>query len=201
MSKSATEARRALGRNALVMTAVGSAMGLMCASMASAGSVPGFDPSEAGTFDQQSGSPVAAGSPYFVSLPITATPPTLLKNSIALPYGGNSNAAAGLQNSQSSTQTKIIISSGTGVSQTDPGSSESPSSLEVYFEAEWFVDATGFGAPIVGNFSLPIGVKVGVNGSASVSVKVDWITQMAKTNLVWVNTPARKPSSTPVKAR
>jgi hypothetical protein len=179
MSQQGENARRArgraLGRSAFLGTALSLAMGLMCCSRAWAGDVPGFNSSEAGTFDHESGTPVADNSPTFEALPISSTPPALTKDTIDFNDDyGYSTASAGLQNSQSSTQTKIIISSGTGVNQVDPESDETASSLEVFFEAEWFVDATGFGPPISGNFSLPIGVKVGINGSASVSVKVDW---------------------------
>jgi hypothetical protein len=140
-----------------------------------AGGVPVFSPGEEGVFNQISGSPAQPGSPYEVALPITSTTPTLMKHTINFNFGdGNTNASAGLQNSQSSTQTKITIAAGTGVSQTDTNASETASSLEVIYNVEWTAPAGGFGAPIAGNFSLPIGAKVGFDGTASVSATIEW---------------------------
>ena len=166
-------ARRIIQNRAFVLAA-GAGMGLMMSRMALAGGVPVFNPAEEGVFTQTSGSPSVPGSPYQVALPISSRTPTLLKHTIDFPEGGNTNASAGLQNSQSSTQTKISIAAGTGISQTDPNGSETASSLEVFFDAQWAIPAGGFGVPLEGNFSLPVGVKVGFDGTASVSVKVDW---------------------------
>jgi hypothetical protein len=168
-----THGRKFIAQKALFVTAA-SAVGLFCSTVR-AGGVPNFFDGEGGVFSHYSGSPVQSGNAYIVELPIYPTPPALLKHTITFsPNAGNSNASAGLENTQSSTQTRIIISSGTGVSQTDPSSSETASSLNVYFTAYWSAPAGGFGAPIAGNFSLPIGANVGVNGTASVSASVSW---------------------------
>ena len=153
----------------------GSAIGISACGEAKAGGVPTWSPGEAGVFTQDSGSPEVAGSPVQEALPISSTTPTLTRSTITFPFGGgNTIAAAGLQHTESTTSTRITIASGTGISQTDTNSAETASSLEVFYDAQWAVPAGGFGVPIAGNFTLPIGTRVGAGGSASATVKIDW---------------------------
>jgi hypothetical protein len=152
----------------------GSAMLLALAGEASASSVPVWNNAEMGVFTHSTGTG-SVNSTYNVPLAISAGTPTLLFHSFSLsPSPGNTNASGGLQHQQSTTSTKMIIGSGTGVSQTDPNHVETASSLQVLFNSQWQLVNGSFGAPIQGSFSLPIGAKIGPNGTASATVKVDW---------------------------
>jgi hypothetical protein len=174
MRKSRTNARLFRGRHAVVAIA-GSAVSLALCGRVWASAVPLWNNGEMGVFTHSSGTPVISGSPYNVPLAISGGTPTLLFHSFSLsPNPGNTNASAGLQHQESTTTTKMIIASGTGVSQTDPNHVESASSLQVLFNSEWQLANGPFGAPIQGSFSLPIGAKIGAGGSASATVKVDW---------------------------
>jgi hypothetical protein len=174
MHKYLSEARRFRGQRAVLVCAGALISAGICAR-ANGQAVPLWTNGEAGVFTHSSGTPVIGGSPYNVPLAITGTPPVLMTHSFSFaPNPGNTNASAGLEHSESTTSVKMIIGSGTGVSQTDPNHVESASSLVVLFNAEWALTNGQLGPPLTGSFSLPIGAKIGAGGSASATVKVDW---------------------------
>jgi len=86
----------------------------------------------------------------------------------SLPFtGGSTLAKAGIAHSESASTAKISLASGTGIGQTDPGGLETASSLDLTFSVTWVIpQASTFGFPISGQFSVPVGAKVPVGDTA-----------------------------------
>ena len=110
-----------------------------------------------------------------ISIPTGTAKPDSFMNKDAINFynGGTTVATAGLGRTQSSNLAKIGLASGTGVSQVDPQHSQSESGLDLYFFAQWAIEAGTFGPPINTSFSIPIGVKVGGAGGSYAAFACD----------------------------
>lgn len=162
----------ATGFRAIIATAACA----LLATNALAGVVPSFNSATAtATHDAGTGSPFGAG--------VTVNNGTASKSGPWNPHtftfaGGSTKAKAGIARSQSSTTAKVTFASGTGVDQTDPSHIQPTSSMQLDFNVVWDIVGGTFGPPIVGSFSVPVGVKVEAGGSATFQCEVHWDMRM-----------------------
>ncbi len=92
--------------------------------------------------------------------------------------GGTTEAQGSLGHVTNATTASVVLASGTGVIQTDPGDDyPGASSLKFDVNMLWDVGTGGFG-PIANGFaSLVTGVTVGTGGSASLKINLDFLNQ------------------------
>ena len=103
--------------------------------------------------------------------------------------GGVTNAKVGIGHVETASAVRLLLASGSGVSQSDPGDVQSASVLEFQFGANWRIDGGSFGPPIGTSFSVPVGMRIGAGGSAKFECEVHWSATVGGTEV----TDARDP--------
>src|SRR5438045_5122914 len=88
----------------------------------------------------------------------------------------NSIAVGSIGQTTNATTASFILSTGTGVSQDDPGNAAYPGNSSLRFDVDlwWNVTSPGFGPLANGYASLAVGGVVGVGGAANAHVHLEW---------------------------